>query len=243
MDTPTEPATEHTPSQPAGFQRARSDEQREARRRAILGVAADMVGEMPVADLSLNELSRRVGLAKSNVLRYFESREAVLLELLDSAWRDWLGRLAAALPDGVDAAAPARTRYEQIATVIAGSLVDDRLYCELMSVSAAVLERNVSPEVARRYKLAAIANTNALAELVGARLTELSPQGALYFAAGTLVATAGLWPQAQPSKAMLSVYEEPAMAVLRLDFGTAMYEMLATVLTGCVARWPATPPE
>ena len=30
---------------------------------------------MPVAELSLNELSRRVGLAKSNVLRYFESRE------------------------------------------------------------------------------------------------------------------------------------------------------------------------
>jgi len=66
--------------------------------------------EMPVADLSLNELSRRVGLAKSNVLRYFESREAVLLELLDSAWRDWLARLAEALPERVDATASASTR-------------------------------------------------------------------------------------------------------------------------------------
>lgn len=36
-----------------------------------------MLSEMPVAKLSLNELSRRIGLAKSNVLRYFESREAV----------------------------------------------------------------------------------------------------------------------------------------------------------------------
>jgi AcrR family transcriptional regulator len=53
------------------FQRARSDEQREQRRRAILCAAAAMLAEMPVADLSLNELSRRVGLAKSNVLRYF----------------------------------------------------------------------------------------------------------------------------------------------------------------------------
>ncbi|MEU6392218.1 hypothetical protein [Streptomyces sp. NPDC046939] len=34
---------------------------------------------MPVAKVSLNGLSRRVGLAKSNVLRYFESREAILL--------------------------------------------------------------------------------------------------------------------------------------------------------------------
>ena len=64
------------------FQRARSDEQRALRSQAILDTAAAMLQEMPVADISLNELSRRVGLAKSNVLRYFDSREAVLLELL-----------------------------------------------------------------------------------------------------------------------------------------------------------------
>jgi AcrR family transcriptional regulator len=68
----------------AVFQRARSEAQREARRQAILGAAAAMLAEMPVAEVTLNELSRRAGLAKSNVLRYFESREAVLLELLDA---------------------------------------------------------------------------------------------------------------------------------------------------------------
>ena len=51
------------------FQRARNEEQREIRRRAILETAAAMLDEMPVAEVSLNELSRRVGLAKSNVLR------------------------------------------------------------------------------------------------------------------------------------------------------------------------------
>jgi AcrR family transcriptional regulator len=83
------------------FQRARSEEQREERRQAILGAAAEMLSEMQVADISLNELSRRAGLAKSNVLRYFESREAILLELLDSAWQDWLARLARDLDAGV----------------------------------------------------------------------------------------------------------------------------------------------
>src|SRR3978361_993367 len=72
------------------FKRARSEEQRTERKRMILDTAAAMLAEMPVAQISLNELSRRVGLAKSNVLRYFESREAVLLELLDVAWLEWL---------------------------------------------------------------------------------------------------------------------------------------------------------
>src|SRR5436305_8694633 len=110
------------------FQRARSAEQREERRRTILDTALKMLDEMPVAELTLNGLSRRVGLAKSNVLRYFESREAVLLELLDSAWREWLARLAAALTERTDGAAP-----------VTASLVDDRLCSELISVPSAVL--------------------------------------------------------------------------------------------------------
>lgn len=223
------------------FQRARSDEQREVRRQAILRVAAEMVAQMPVAELSLNELSRRVGLAKSNVLRYFESREAVLLELLDNAWRDWLDRLTATMPDRVDAPATVDARYQQVAGAVTESLVDDRLFCELVSVSSAVLERNISPEVARRYKLAVIANLDTLARLVRGYLPELSAEGAGYFAAGTLVATTGIWPLAQPSEAMLRAYEDPAMAALRLDFGTAMREMLATLLAGCLARWAAAP--
>jgi AcrR family transcriptional regulator len=216
------------------FRRARSDEQREIRRQAILRVAADMVARMPVAEVSLNELSRRVGLAKSNVLRYFESREAILLELLDTAWRDWLDRLAVALPSG-----PADT-YETVAGAVTDSLVEDRLLCELMSVSGAVLERNISPEVARRYKLATIANVEALAGLVRQPLPALSTAGATTFAGATLVAVSGIWPLTQPSHAMLCVYEDPAMAALRMDFPAALREMLTTLLAGCLARSPST---
>ena len=104
------------------FQRARSEEQREARRQAILGTAAAMLAEMPVADVTLNELSRRACLAKSNVLRYFESREAVLLELLDSAWQGWLVQLDRELADAVDPAAPVTVRSGQLAAAIAASL-------------------------------------------------------------------------------------------------------------------------
>ena len=65
------------------FQRARRPEQMAARRAAILDAARAMLTDKGVADISLRELSRRVGLAKSNVLRYFDSREAIFLELLD----------------------------------------------------------------------------------------------------------------------------------------------------------------
>lgn len=220
------------------FQRARSEEQREVRRQTILETAAAMLAEMPVAELSLNELSRRVGLAKSNVLRYFETREAVLLELFDAAWRRWLEQLGTDLPAAVNPEAPVTTRYEQVAETVAASLVANPLLCELISVAAAVLERNISPEVARRYKLAAIANTEELARLTRACLPELGATGGFNFAAGVFVTTGGIWPLANPTDAMLCVYDDPAMAAMRLDFATALREMLATLLAGSLARWP-----
>src|SRR5436309_4020671 len=130
------------------FQRARNDEQREVRRQAILRVAAEMVGQMPVAELTLNELSRRVGLAKSNVLRYFESREAVLLELLDAASREWLAQLDDALSAAVDTGAAVSERGDQLAATLATSLTARPVLCDLISTQAAVLEHNVSPQVA-----------------------------------------------------------------------------------------------
>ncbi len=63
-----------TDDRPTEFQRARSAEQREVRRRAILRTAAELPAEMPVRDVSLRELSRRVGLSETNVVRYFETR-------------------------------------------------------------------------------------------------------------------------------------------------------------------------
>src|ERR1700678_4471280 len=113
------------------FQRARSEEQREARRQAILDTAAAMLDQMPVSEVSLNELSRRVGLAKSNVLRYFESREAILLELLDQAGGQWLAELAGQLSVGIDPVGDERDRGDQIAAVIADSLGPRRVLCDL----------------------------------------------------------------------------------------------------------------
>ena len=57
---------------------------------------------------------------------------------------------------------------------IMASLVDDRRSCELISVSAAILERNVSSDVAQRYKLLSLRNIVEFAVLVRTSATELS---------------------------------------------------------------------
>jgi AcrR family transcriptional regulator len=221
----------------AVFQRARSEEQREARRQAILGATAAMLAEMPVAEVTLNELSRRAGLAKSNVLRYFESREAVLLELLDAAWQDWLAGLDQDLAGAVDRAAPAAERSGQLAATVGASLAFRPMLCDLISAQATVLERNVSPQVAAQYKRAAMAGVDALGGLMLRCVPELGGQDAVKLAGATIMTTGALWPHAQPSPAMLAAYEaDPELAAMRLDFTATLREVLEVMSAGLLAR-------
>jgi AcrR family transcriptional regulator len=221
----------------AAFQRARSEEQREARRQAILGTAAAMLAEMPVAEVTLNELSRRAGLAKSNVLRYFESREAVLLELLDSAWQGWLSGLDPDLVAAIDPAAPVTGRCVRLAVAVAASLASRPMLCDLISAQAAVLERNVSPEVAARYKRASMAGIDALGRLMLRCVPELGPPGAAKLAGATVITAGALWPHTQPSAAMLAAYAaDPELAAMRLDFTATIGEMLEIMSAGLLAR-------
>jgi AcrR family transcriptional regulator len=222
------------------FQRARSAEQRTERKRKILDTAATMLTEMPVAQVSLNELSRRVCLAKSNVLRYFESREAVLLELLDIESREWLARLDDVLTAAVDAGASPAERGDQLAAAIAASLAEHPVLCDLVSAQAAVLEHNVSPEVAGRFKRAAVASIAELSRLVRVHLGELGERDAGRFAGAAVVVTGAVWAYAHPSAAVLAVYDtDPSLAILRTDFTVALREILQVLLTGLLAR-PST---
>ncbi len=214
-------------SQP--FSRARSDEQRASRAALILATADAMLREMRVADITLNELSRRVGLAKSNVLRYFPSREAVLLQLLDRETRAWLDDVEGRLD-------------EDLAQSIAAAAVARPVFCDLTASAAGVLERNVSGSVAAEYKRAAIANAERLAGLIAARLGPTSPAAGITLVGALNMCVGGIWSATQPSPGMAAAYREhPELRSLRHDFRIALREYVATLLTGLAHREPVVP--
>jgi len=218
------------------FQRARSQEQRDVRRRAILDTTAAMLEVMPVAEVSLNELSRRVGMAKSNVLRYFDSREAILLELLDRASGQWLAELSDLLAD-LDPRRPAGERGDRLAALVAASLTGRDVLCDLLGAQAGVLEHNVSVEAAVRYKRALHAHLTALADLVGSCLPELDEQTRWKVTGLATVTVGALWTQCHPSPVVLAAYQaDPVLAALRLPFAEAVEEAVALIVAGALAR-------
>jgi AcrR family transcriptional regulator len=218
------------------FQRARSEEQREIRRQAILNTAAAMLDEMSVAEVSLNELSRRVGLAKSNVLRYFESREAVLLELLDDFLGGWLAELAEELAAGIEADEAPEVRAGQLAEIMSRSLAGRVVLCDLFGAQGGVLEHNVSVEVVKRHKRSSLTRLAAMSELVRRHVPELGDDAQL-FCLMSLVSAGALSSYVPPPPSLLAAYaDEPALGVLNMELGQALRIAFTSALLGVLPR-------
>jgi AcrR family transcriptional regulator len=205
-----------------------------ARRAAILNVARTMLAEKGVGEISLRELSGEVGLAKSNVLRYFDSREAVFLEILDEECGDWLDVLAGLL--GRPRHRKAKYTSEiRVATVIADSLIARPLLCGLIASMAGELERNISTDFAKDFKARATERTLALSELVARHLPWLPPGFSDTFAEGALTLTAGMYPFSVPTDAVRSAITEMGYPDPHQRFVDGLRSGLATWLVGGAA--------
>ena len=73
------------------FQRARKPEEQKLRREAILAAAAELFDAEGPQGAGLNAIAAKAGFTKSNVYRYFESREEVLMSLFLSELESFVG--------------------------------------------------------------------------------------------------------------------------------------------------------
>jgi AcrR family transcriptional regulator len=220
------------------FQRARRPEQKLQRRDAILEAARDLALRDGVRNVSLADIAARIGIHKSALLRYFETREQIFLELAADAWRDWSRQLHA----GLDAAAPGSAGL--VAEVFARSFSDRPLLCDLIAHTPLNLERNVSPEAVRRYKRTSLGVVNEAAALVHSVLPELTLAECTEFVA-TLASLAGaLWQIANPVPALAALYaSDPDLAQACVDLAQRLRRAAEILLAGLItSRKPRAGP-
>src|SRR5882757_10731642 len=80
-------------------QRARSAAAKQQRERAILDAARSLGAERSVREVTLTDIAAAVGMHKSAMLRYFETREQIFLTLTAEGWHEWSTTLRAGLTD------------------------------------------------------------------------------------------------------------------------------------------------
>ncbi|WDO04323.1 TetR family transcriptional regulator [Streptomyces murinus] len=212
-------------SEPA-FQRARSAEAKQAREAAILDAARTLGRVRGVRDVTLTDIAAAVGMHKSALLRYFETREQIFLALTAEGWREWSAELRADLGRRSEATSA------EVAAVFAGTLAARPMFCDLLAQAPLNLERNVSIESVRSFKLVTLKEV----ELIGGDLGRLlgldESQSVDMIAAATSLAGA-LWQMATPGPRLRELYtSDPRLGHAVVEVEPRLNRVLSAYLRG-----------
>lgn len=213
------------------FLRARRPEHKQQRREAILAAARELALRSGVRTVSLRAVAAAAGLAKSNVVRYFGTREEIYLELTAEEWQDWKQAVTERLraSDGPG----------DVVDALAETLEARSLLCDLFGNAAASLEHNVSLDAARAFKVtlldvgaeigAEVARASGLTDGEGEELVRTATALAAF-----------LYPIAHPSPVLAELYaQEPWIAAARPPFLPALKRALTAFLAGLPTLRPS----
>lgn len=221
------------------FLRARSPGAKRAREDAILAAATRLATEHGVREVTVTAIAETVGMHKSAILRYFETREQIFLHLAADAWHAWSLEVRSGLAE-IPAASADDPRWDRtarrIAELLAGSLADRPLFCDLLAHTPLNLERNVSHDAVRSFKRQAVAE----ADSIGTALGTVAPLGADQARSVVTTATAmagALWQMAAPGTRLRTFYEtDPELSHSVVEVRPRLTDLLTALLAGYAGR-------
>ncbi|MEX1367975.1 MAG: TetR family transcriptional regulator [Nannocystaceae bacterium] len=212
-------------------QRARKDEDKAARRRSILAVAAKLLGRKQYHRITMAEVARRCHLAKGTLYLYFRSKEELFLAALEeqlAAWFDVLGERLAA-PEGLEAGTDVADRF---AATVVQTLVERETLVDLLPLLHSVLEQNIDEKTATDFKQMLLDKVRH-----GAGAVELAVPGLPSGGGGRVLMrlhalVVGLQQMADPAPVVAQVLAEPHMEPLRIEFATELRATLGAMVRG-----------
>jgi AcrR family transcriptional regulator len=212
------------------FQRARSAAAKQLRESAILDAARALAAERGIRQVTLAGIGEAVGLHKSAMLRYFETREEIFLRLTADGWREWSPALRAGL-EQLAAPTPAA-----VAGVLASTLAARGLFCDLLAQAPLNLERRVSPDAVRAFKLVTLAEVDAIAAVMRRLLPRLTERDSIDVIAAAAALSGAFWQMATPGPEVAALYRnDPRLAHAVIDVEPRVARLLEAMLAGMLA--------
>lgn len=207
------------------FKRARKDEHIEQRKDEILNIARELCRENGVMAWSFNALGRRTSISKSNLYRYFKSREEVLMQLFALEIEVFVLGFDRRMDKG-PYDIPAFSR------AIAREYHCCPFLCELMSVAPAILEHHVDVTGIIPIKRSIMELAQIHGATVQRSLDWMTEEMAAWASQTIGVYAGGLWPVSHPSSAMVALGQMPEFKCMKVDFETQMVRFVTTLLRG-----------
>jgi TetR/AcrR family transcriptional regulator len=209
------------------WKRARTPKQKALREQTILKAAEDLFTQRDYQEVSLNAIARKAGFAKSNVYRYFSTREEIFLQIFFNSFESWAEELTAAL---YELEIHAHSRL--IAQTWVWVTVRHKGFLDLSPFLYVALERNCSEDALLRFDASMDVPVKKVEQAVQRVIPSMSSQSAfslmLYFHA----LSSGLWPLSQNHEIWDRVWLKRNDPSRRIEYEERMTGALEMIIQG-----------
>ncbi len=213
-------------------QRAVADEDKEARRHALLDAAETLFLRHPDRVASVAEVAEAAGLAKGTVYLYFPSKEEMLLALHERHVARFFAALMRLLT-GRRAAG-----FDEIWRVTRDNLVRAPGYLPLTSRCFGLMDREIPTETAVAFKIRvgqALAGAGAGLER---HFPALANGGGVTLLQHSYSLIVGLWQLLHPVERFGTAMERAELAMFRRDYEREVEQALRALWNGTLASPP-----
>ena len=209
------------------WQRARTDEKKGVRKDAIYSAAFTLFKRDGYENVSLNGIAAEAGFTKSNLYRYFSSREEIFLNIFSDLFEGWvddcLKRLRKLRQD---------EQIEQFAKTWIASLKSHTQYLDLTPLLFTSLERNSSFEQLLAFKTVARDRLYEIAVEICRIYPALTIEEAFEYLSISFAATINYWTGSTENDVLKEIYSMAEYSTMRLDFEKDLTTAIEIILRG-----------
>jgi len=212
-----------------GWERARTEEQKEQRIAEILDATARLYATQPFEKITLVSIAKAAKFTRSNLYKYFNSKEEIFFEFLKQDVICWRKDLVTTLSK--------KKRYTvgQFASAWLDVHHRHKRMQDLISILYDFLEKNASIERMVEFKRLANDEYTIITGLLCNLFSALSPQKAVKFLNMQLAASIGLYRMTNLSAEQKEVLAYPEFKHLKVDYTVYYQECVEYLLKGLLS--------
>lgn len=206
-----------------GWQRARSENQIEQRTDAILEAAANLLSRYRLDEITLAMIGKEAKFTRSNLYRYFSTKEEIFLQLLSHDMKQWREQ-------GVEWIESGKINQTNFAEAWVGLLLNYDRLLTLFGLLYTLLEKNVSDERFKAFKLATDADIRAITGSLKAKHLFRDEEKAHKFLVTQTSLMSGMY-------AMVTMTERQRQIMDELDLSFSAQDAQQTLVEGVQALY------
>jgi len=191
----------------------------------MLAATAELLERWSFADITMDRIAERAGVAKGTLYLYFRTKESLFLSLYEDRLHAWYAELQALANHGAGTVEPAAA-----AQVIASTLAARSTLIYLHGLLYSTLCRNIDLETTLAFRRRQHVKISTLASALAKRIKNLSDSRALRLLIQLEAVVGGLSWAAFPPSALQRAYNDPDLKVFQIHFEDELREIVTALL-------------